>query len=84
MVDGREQAGGIADVVTQQEHVRLSVGQASAAVGLQASRGVPDSVSHPPRPDHCVVHVTAERGGHVVLQYYFDQNIIQLDLVRMD
>ena len=68
MVDGGEQAGGGADVVAQQEHVRLSVGQTAAGVGLQATRGVPDRVSHPPGPDHRVVHVPAERGRYVVLQ----------------
>ena len=84
MVDGGEEAGGVADVVAQQEHVSLSVGQAAGRVGLQRARGVPDGVPHLPRPDHCVVHVPAERGGQVVLKYLFDQNKIQLDLVRMD
>ena len=70
VVDGREQTGGITDVVAQQEHVRLPVGQAAGGVPLHGARSVPDGEPHPPAPDHRVVHVAAEGGRHVVLKCF--------------
>ena len=68
VVDSREQTRGITDVVAQEEHVSLPVGQAPGGVGLHGARGVPDGVPHPPRADHRLVHVAAERGRYVVLE----------------
>ena len=68
MIDCTEQAGWVADLVAEEEHIGLPERQGPAGVGLQGPRRVPDSVVHPLISHQAVTHVTGEGCCNVVLK----------------
>ena len=68
MIDCTEQAGWVADIVAEEEHIGLPERQGPAGVGLQGPRRVPDSVAHPLISHQAVTHVTGEGCCNVVLK----------------
>ena len=68
MIDCTEQAGWVADLVAEEEHIGLPERQGPAGVGLQGPRRVPDSVAHPLVSHQAVTHVVSERCCNVALK----------------
>ena len=68
MIDCTEQAGWVADLVAEEEHIGLPERQGPGGVGLQGPCRVPYSVSHSSVSNQAVTDVTGERCCNMVLE----------------